>query len=151
MTEDASITSVTPYVQIAAFCQTAIQEANGILSIIRITDRYQIVGQTKEVQSTTVNLTLVVILKSGNMQGSATMTIRPITPSGTQLPQVNIPVLFEGLERGVGIITQMGINVTEIGLYWFDVIIDDIKLTRIPLRILYVQGQQIGFSPPPAT
>lgn len=143
--------AVTPYVQIAAFCQTAIQEPNGILSIIRITDRHQIVGPTKELQPTPINLTLVVILKSGNMQGSATMNIRPATPSGGQLPQASVPVLFEGLERGVGVVTQMGMLVSEAGLYWFDVLIDDVLLTRIPLRILYAQGQQIGFAPPPAT
>ncbi len=143
--------SVIPYVQVAAFCQTALQETNGILSIIRITDRFQIVGPTPELQSGQVNLTLAVVLKSGNMQGSATMTIRPITPSGTQMPELKIPVLFEGLERGVGLVTQMGLAVTEAGLFWFHVLIDGVEITRIPLRILYVQGQQIGSLQHPAT
>jgi len=143
--------SVTPYVQLAAFCNTTIQEANGNISIIRIADRYQIVGETPELQSGQVNLTLAVILKSGNMQGSSTLTIRPITPTGTQLPEVKVSVLFEGLERGVGLITQMGLAVKETGLFWFDVLIDGVELTRIPLRILYVQGRQIGSLPPQAT
>jgi hypothetical protein len=150
MPEESSFT-VTPYVQLAAFCQTALQEPNGILSVIRITDRFQIVGQTAELQSGQVNLTLAVVLKSGNMQCSSTMTIRPTSPNGIQMGEVKVPVLFEGQERGVGVITQIAMVVKETGLFWFDVLIDGVMLTRIPLRILYFQGRQTGSPPPPTT
>ena len=144
-------TTVAPYVQIAAFCQTALQENNGALSLIRLVDRHPVVGPTKEMQPTTVNLTLVVVLKSGNMTGSATLTIKPTKPDGTPLPSMNAPVLFEGMERGVGLVTQMGLLVNEGGLYWFDVLIEQVLLTRIPLRILYQQSQQITIGPAQAT
>ncbi|HUA83480.1 MAG TPA: hypothetical protein VMB85_06435 [Bryobacteraceae bacterium] len=145
-------TSMTPYVHVAAFCQTALNEANGVLSLIRLIDRYPIVGQTKEMQPTTINITLAVVLKSGNMTGSATLSIKPMKPDGNPMPPLNVPVLFEGMERGVGIITQMQLALTEPGLYWFDVFIDEVVLlTRIPLRILYQEGQQIILSQPPTT
>src|SRR5262245_38494272 len=118
--------SVIPYVQVAAFCQTALSEAQGMLSLIRLMDRYQVVGPTKDMQPTTVNLTLVIVLKSGNMQGSATMTVRPIKPDGSQMPPLNATVLFEGLERGVGLVSQIGLVVNDAGLYWFEVLIDEV-------------------------
>lgn len=143
--------SVTPYVQVAAFCQVALREAEGNLSLIRVADRQLVVGETKEMQPFNVQLTLVVILKSGNMQGSATLTVRPETPSGAQLPAFNSTVLFEGLERGVGIVSPVAFFVQETGLYWFDVLVDEVLLTRIPLRILYQQGPQISIGPPPSS
>lgn len=145
-------TAITPYVQIASFCQTVIPEANGTLSLIRLIDRFPVTGQTKQMQPTTINLTLAVVLKAGNMTGASTVTIRPSKPDGSPMPPLNMPVLFEGMERGVGIITQMGLVVSEPGLYWFDVLIEEeVLLTRIPLRILYQQGQQIVVGQHPAT
>lgn len=135
--------SITPWVQIAAFCQTTLQEANGAMSIIRLVDRHLVVGSTEEMQPTTVNLILIIVLKSGNMQGSATMTVAAVDPNGEGLPPLKIGVLFEGLERGPGLVTQIGLVVKDAGLYWFDVLIDGVLLTRIPLRILYQQAHQI--------
>lgn len=143
--------NMMPYVQIAAFCQSVLQETNGSLSLIRLMDRYPVIGPGKEMQPTTINLTLVVVLKAGNMEGSATMTVKPQKPDGSAMPPMNVPVLFEGKERGVGLVTQIGLLINEAGLYWFDVLIDEVPLTRIPLRILYQQGQQITIVPPQAT
>lgn len=141
-------TEMMPHVQIAAFCHTVLQEANGTISLIRITDRHLIQGTTPELQPTTINLTLVVILKSGNMECSSTMTICPYDPDENALPMMKMPVLFEGKERGVGLISQMALGITKHGLYWFNVLIEEVLLTRIPLRILYQQGQQVSIVPP---
>ena len=140
-----------PYVQVAAFCQTVLREANGNMSVIRIVDRHPIVGPTEEMQPTSVNLTLVIVLKSGNMQGPSTMTIVPVDPNGKRLPEIKTPVLFEGMERGVGLVTELTFLVSEAGLYWFEALIDGVELTRIPLRILYQQGQKIQVGPPPTS
>jgi Family of unknown function (DUF6941) len=138
---------VTPYVQVAAFCQTAIREGQGSLSLIRLITRFPVVGLTKEMQPTPISLTLAVILKSGNMQGSYTLTVRPVTPTEEVLPPLNVPILFEGSDRGVALVRQIALVAKEPGLYWFDVLVEGTLLTRIPLRILYQQGQQIGLPP----
>lgn len=140
-----------PFVHIAAFCQTALQEANGSLSLIRVTDRHMVQGSTPALQQVTVNLTLVIVLKAGNMEGSATLTVRPVDPDGKELPAIKMPVLFEGKERGVGLITQIGLVAKTVGLFWFDVLIEDTLLTRIPLRILYQQAPRISIAQPPTT
>ncbi len=136
-----------PWVQIAAFCQTAIQEVNGSLSLIRIVDRFAVAGQTPEMPPTNVQLTLVVILKSGFMRSRATITIRPNTPLGTSLPSVELPALFEGDDRGVAVVMPMGMLVKDEGVYWFDVLVDNELFSRIPLRVMY-QRIVIGGQPP---
>ena len=60
-----------PWVQLAAFCQTAIQENNGTLSIIRMLDRITVPAQLASAQAVTIPITMVVIFKSGFMRGSA--------------------------------------------------------------------------------
>lgn len=137
-----------PYVQVAAFCHAAIQEANGPLSIIRLIDRYMVGGTTPDMPPTRLDLTLVVILKAGFMRGKSEVSIRPIMPSGKEQPTINATVLFEGEERGVQLIAQMGMLVQEEGLYWFDVSVNGDLATRIPLRVIY-QRVQVG-GPAPA-
>ena len=52
-------------------------------------------------------------------------------------------VHFEGEDRGTNVIYAATLNVEQEGLYWFDVLLDDELLTRMPLRILY-QRQTAG-------
>lgn len=145
--------TMRPYVQVAAICQVPMQETTGLFSIIRLMDRLPVGGFTDEMQPQPLNqLSLVVILKAGEMRGKYTLKIIPHTPSGQSLPALQMPALFEGEERGVILCTPLGIVATEEGLYWFDVMIEQEVLTRIPLRVMYQKIQPIhGIPlPPPA-
>jgi hypothetical protein len=51
--------------------------------------------------------------------------------------------LFEGEDRGVNLILNLNIVVDQEGVYWFNVLLEDQFVTRIPLRIFY---QRIGQS-----
>jgi hypothetical protein len=134
-----------PWVQMAVFCQNALKENTGNLSIIRVIERVtipaqmvaQVAGQTQ--QPLTLPITLVVVLKSGFMKGSANIGIRQNTPSGKTLPPIEASALFEGDDRGIELVINMGLQVTEEGLYWFDVLVNSELFTRVPLRVLYQQ------------
>ena len=135
--------SYRPYVQIAAFCRTTIQDITGSLSLIQLIDRLPVNGITDEMQPTPITgLTLVVVLKAGFMRGRSTLKITPMTPSGTEMPSAESSILFEGEERGVAGVFPMAFIATEEGLYWFDVYVNGDRLTRIPLRILYQKVPQ---------
>jgi Family of unknown function (DUF6941) len=138
-----------PFVSIACICQTPLQEGNGILSIIRVVDRIPIVGTTPQMQPQPLqNLVLVVVLRSGGLQETHTIKIRPLGPSGTELPATEASVLFEGQDRGPAIILPVSLVATEEGLYWFDVYLEQQLLTRIPLRVIYQRLQPFPFQPP---
>lgn len=141
-----------PYVQIAAICSMPLVEQQGILSIIRIQDRLQLGGMSDQMQPQPLNsLSLVVILKSGEFNGSYSIQINAITPTGKQVSGPPISALFEGQERGVSIITPLMFVAEEPGLYWFEVMLEGVAVTRIPLRVMYQKIQLPPGMPFPPT
>jgi hypothetical protein len=130
-----------PWVQLAAFCQTAIQEATGALSIIRIIDRMAVAGMTQEMQPTNIQWTLAIILKADEMRGQYNLSIKIHAPNQQATDGPSFPVLFEGEDRGVQLVLPGGIVANQSGLYWFDILVENELLTRIPLRVLYQRIQ----------
>ncbi len=132
-----------PWVNVAAFCQTAIIEANtGNMSVIKIIDGLALAGATKEMQPTPVQLTMVVILKSGEMQGQYNIKVRCVSPSHVETTGPEIPFYFEGGDRGVQVALPIGLIANEQGIYWFDVLLEgETILTRVSLRVMYQQVQ----------
>jgi hypothetical protein len=142
--------SMRPFVQVAAICQTPMQETNGLFSVVRIMDRVPVFGVTDEMKPQGLNmLSLVVILKAGEMSGKYTLHIIPQKPSGQRLPPISTQVLFERDERGVVLTIPVPLVADEEGLYWFDVMLQEDLLTRIPLRVVYQKIQTIPGVPFP--
>lgn len=131
-----------PYLQVAVFCEKVLREADGVISLIRVVDRFMVRGATPEMGNHVLRFNIVILFKSGFLRGKQRLYIRPWSPNKKELPAMDIPVLFEGDEdRGTGTIAQMDFVVNEEGLYWFDVNLNDELVTRMPLRVLY---QQVG-------
>jgi hypothetical protein len=130
-------------------CERVLHEADGVLSLVRIVDRVtqSAVGPQPplEMPPVAVDLWAVIAVKSDQARGRHTVTIRPEKPSGEQMAATEMPVLFEGEERGAALVLNLKLTLDQEGLYWFDVILDDqpARLTRIPLRLVY-QPQKIA-------
>ena len=84
-----------------------------------------------------VNLTLVIGLVSGFARGAFNVRVRTVSPSHKTLATAELPVLFEGEDRGVQLMLTLGFQAEEEGLYWFEIFLHEQMLTRVPLRILY--------------
>ena len=140
-----------PWVQIATICQSAIVEANtNALSVIKVTDRLAVAGFTQEMQPQPINVTLAILLKSDQMNGQYQVKIRCVSPNGTSTDGPEIPFLFEGNDRGVQAVFPIGFIATEQGVYWFEVLLEEELLTRIPLRVMYQRIQNLpGMQMPP--
>src|SRR5207245_748099 len=94
-----------------------------------------------------VNLWAFVAFKSGPARGRFRVTLTPRTPSGFKLAGPTIPLLFEGEDdRGINLRLELNFQAQEEGLYWFDVVLDDEVLTRMPLRVVY---QPVSMHQPP--
>lgn len=130
-----------PFVTAATLCDQVIEGKDGVLSLIRLVDRWTITASgpepPEEMPSQQLNLTLVVSLKAGAARGSHTVKIQPEAPSGLRQDALELPVLFEAEDRGQNLIVNLDFTVKEPGLYWFDVLLGDRRLTRIPLRVVY--------------
>ena len=103
-----------PYVQVATLCETALQEASGVLSIIRSIDRIVVTAQAihgtqlpAELPPGDLPVTLVIMLKSDDAQGRHPVSVRIQKPDGITLPDHVFDVMFEREERGVNLILQL--------------------------------------------
>ena len=109
----------------AVLCEKVLQEKDGVLSLVRIVDRFTVRGTQKEMPPSPFQITLVVTFKSGSASGKHYIKVRLQKPSGGFMLEEESPVLFEGDDRGAGIVSQMGLILEEEGLYWIDVLFED--------------------------
>jgi hypothetical protein len=130
-----------PHVQVAALCERALVENDGVLSLIRLVD---VINHTErsanppsEMPPIRYPLTLVITLKSGRARGRQEVTITPELPSGETLSSNTLTVQLEGEGRGANITAPLDIPYSLEGLYWFNIRLGDHILTRIPLDVRY--------------
>lgn len=139
-----------PFLAAAVLCEKVLEEKDGVLSAIRMVDRIvqTAVGPAgpEEMPPVPVNLTALIAFKSGGARGRHSLRLRPEAPSGLRLPEVSLPVLFEGEDRGHNVLLNLALQADQEGLYWFDVLLDEQMVTRIPLRVVY-QRLSLGTSP----
>ncbi len=139
-----------PWVQMALFCEKVLTEKDGVLSVVRVIDQVTARGTVLPEKPNTmppvaITMTAVLAFKAGKSDARNTkhvLTIKCTDPSGKSLDgsQVELPFLFgaSGENAGAQVVANMGLEVDETGIYWFDIFVDGQRLTRMPLRISYV-------------
>jgi hypothetical protein len=132
-----------PYLEAAFICEKVLQESDGIKSAIRIIDRLnRHVSSLKapmEMEAFEHEMFLFIRFKSGSARGPMAFQLKMVKPSGESPIPFRSTVIFEGEDdRGVDIVTQMRIKFDQAGLYWFWVSLNEIMITRIPFRIVYI-------------
>lgn len=137
-----------PYLACATVCEKILQERDGVLSLVRVVDRFTITGPSPSMPEITMAITMLVKLVSGGARGKHAVTLRIEDPAGQQAqPEVRVNVLFEGEDRSVQVNVQLALRASLEGLYWIDVLLGTQRITRVPVRILYQQvapGQQLS-------
>ncbi|WP_322509391.1 DUF6941 family protein [Anaerolinea sp.] len=139
-----------PYVQVACFCETVIQDVKGSFSLIRVVDtiEHSVSGPNPpaEMPPFQFRLNLVLMLKSGMAQGRWDLKIVPQLPTGETGEPLLFTAHFEGDEKGQNFIIDFSFVVKHEGIHWFKVYLGDDLLTAIPLRVKYsrqIIGQTI--------
>ncbi len=130
-----------PYIQMACICEQVIEDKTGCISVIRVIDTVtHTVAQpdAPEVMPPFMhNSKLVLMFKAGMARGRSTLKIVPELPSGETGDPVILTTYFEGDERGQNIFINLNYTFTLEGLYWFRILLDDVKITAIPFRVKY--------------
>ena len=130
-----------PYIQAACFCNMALEDKTGTLSLIRIIDNvvHTEVGPSPPEEMPPVPFTgkLVLMLKSGRAIGRHTLKVEPELPSGETEGNIILTIHFEGEEKGQNVVTDLRYIFKHEGLYWFNIYLDDEKMTAIPFRVRY--------------
>jgi hypothetical protein len=140
-----------PFVAAAFICEKVLQERDDVFSAIRIVDSYSLregpplpaqtgaggTGILGPIAGPVLDLTMLVILKAGDIKGSYHVEIVAHSPDGSssRLPH-EWPVVFDGDESGSTLVVRFGMPASApIGLYWFDVTWKGEMLTRVPFRL----------------
>jgi len=131
-----------PYVSLAVLCEKTIEDKMGRLSLINIIDQINIAAPQgapapEQMPQVAVQIVAVVSLKAGILKGTQNVKLSLVRPDGQIGPSMTTPALFQGDERGTNIITNLGLQFEQDGLYWLDVFVQDSLVTRIPLRVVY--------------
>lgn len=131
-----------PYLAFAVLCEKALIEADGVLSLIRIVDRFTITASGPDVPNDLpahlIQFHVGISLRSGRARGRHTLRVDLEKPSGEFMRGKDTPVHFEGEERGVNIVAPTSVGADQEGLYWFHVFLNGKDfLTKIPLRVQY--------------
>jgi hypothetical protein len=129
----------------ATFCEKTMQEADNVLSILRVVDRLNVNAAgpdpPKDMPPVPMGLTGVVILRRGDARGRYVVKVRAEDPSGLQRESVDVSVQLGGdPESGANIVIDFSQFALDLeGLWWFDVLFGDSEtlLSRIPLRVVY--------------
>ncbi|MGB8260872.1 MAG: hypothetical protein WCE75_11000 [Terracidiphilus sp.] len=126
------------HLHVATFCEKVLREADGVMSLIRMVDRFQVFGDTEDMAPVLLSFTVFISFKSGILRGKQKVSLRPKSPTGKDLPAMEIPVLFEGDDdRGPALGFPVNWLVGEEGLFWWDLFLNDELVTRMPLRVTY--------------
>ncbi len=130
-----------PYVAAAVFCEQALEEKDGVMSLIRIVDRFAFRAEVRDAPDPMPPIALSVVasiaFKSGEYVGSRTLVLRANSPSATVTPIFQIPVQFHGGTQGIYIKGNLSIRFNTPGVHWIDVLLDDELKTRMPIEILH--------------
>jgi hypothetical protein len=130
-----------PYLLMAVLCQSARQDQYGSFSVVNVLE--QLVAGTNDPNAPEKMPTfrfqgdLAISFASGDASGTHRLSVIPIQPSGAKLDPVEQRIALKGGDHRATVVSNVSIDITEEGIYWFDVRLDDRAVTRIPLRISY--------------
>jgi len=130
-----------PYLKAALLCENVIEDKQGVLSLIRVVDRFMQTavgpGAPTEMPPLTVSVVAVLMLVAGEARGAHEIQLEIEKPSGLRQSLGSSSVLFEGEDRGVNLVARMQLVLESQGLYWIDVRLGDEVISRMPLRVVY--------------
>lgn len=144
-----------PFVQAAIFCERLLEEKDGILSAIRMTDRFM-VGAVVVAEDGTVlapevvspedirhvvlpneiTLWALLVIRYGRHRQACALRIRAHTPQGEthELGAAEVPYLPDKLGVNVRIELHMAVRLP--GVHWFEVQLNGSTQTWVPVEIV---------------
>ena len=126
-----------PFVSAAAICESVLQDKDGVVSLIRIVDRFTLrIVPLPPGEVPTLQLRAFFGVKSGDVKGRSELSVKLRKPDGNtvQLPQ-KFPIVLNGEEHGANLTLTFGMPVI-FGLYWLDLYWNDEMLTSAPFRLV---------------
>lgn len=130
-----------PYLGAALFCEKVLQEKDGVNSAIRIIDRvtHTFIPQdpSQQFMPFSYQVSLLLILKTGENPGLTKVKVIPTKPTNEKLPEWKQSINLERpSNRGATINMNMTITFDQPGVWWFEILVNGISRTKIPLEVI---------------
>ncbi len=142
-----------PFIQAACFCNMVLEDTTGVLSLIRIVDTVTHTqsgpNPPEDLPPFNYSVKLVLMIKAGTARGRFNLKLVQQKPDGSAGEPLILTIHLEGEEKGQNVVSDLNASFDMEGLYWFNVYLDDMKLTAIPMRIRYnrvvtTSGSKVG-------
>lgn len=147
-----------PYLAAALFCDSVLHGTDGSLSAIRIVDQMALKlsadapdGVPSESKRLPASVWALLAFKTGyGKPGKHDVKLVLHSPSGKRrvIGQYS-PIFTEKPTGGANLKINLVIGIKEGGLFWVDVVLDGMVVTRMPLQISVERMQQSGLPPTP--
>jgi len=133
-----------PYLSIAAICEKVLNERDDVLSGIRFISRLSVsVSQTNVPEKMPVvpfEIFIFVSFKAGPARGKRRIHLYIYNPKGERSPHnPSTSAVYTEDTQSTNLITQLKLVTSDEGIYWFDVLVDDDVITRIPFEVKYIR------------
>lgn len=130
-----------PLVTVACICERVLREEDGVLSAIRITDKFILRGPEAEPSEVgLVQTTALVMLRAGDLEGPSEVALQVHSPTGKKSKTPHrFPILLQGKTRGpnhgANLIVDLLVPAGELGHYKLDILWNGSLLREIPFEI----------------
>lgn len=133
-----------PFVTVACVCENVLEQADGVVSLIRVVDTYTLTvdhpAGAEQLDGLAnipsgLKLLLFVQLKAGDVTGTGKLSLRLRTVSGKQNEIGEWPVEMIGGVQGVNLRLEFRVDKITKGTHYFDVSWNGKRITCIPLQI----------------
>lgn len=126
-----------PFLAVAVLCEKILREEDNVISLVRLFDTFNLSGETPTIPPGVATTNMYLQFKSGEAIGTRRLSVVGRSPSGEETTLFENRIDFNGGEGGAVASIDLKLAVKEAGLYWFDVMINDELMTKIPLRVQY--------------
>lgn len=134
-----------PYLQMAVLCEKVQIDPDGSASILRVTDQVAIRGDGTNgnwsMAKQVITLSLALSFSPGTNYTRHTVLVRPSDEGSVALDR-ELELDFSGTNRSGNFVLPLELEITNDGLYWFDVYLDGSLVTRVPLHVR-LEGLQL--------
>ena len=131
---------IEPYLKLGTICERVLEEKEGVLSLIRMVDRFTITITGKEPPEQLPHLLrpLTIIMSWVGGLGSHEAAFNIISPSGeTQRSPRSWSFSLDAINRGHNIIVTLPVSMAKEGVYWIEFILNDQVKSRVPFQVIY--------------
>jgi hypothetical protein len=132
-------TPIGPFVSATLIAEKLLMEQDGAGTIVRIVDRVGLdsaVANHPMGEMVGLNLTILVAFRAGGFKGKSRVLIVHETPSGKSEPIGYSEMQFDGTAaQTVNVQAPIVLRWEGAGQYWYDILLDDRFVSRIPLQM----------------